>query len=313
MMRSRSRPVLARALVVAGLLGTSLGAGSTPASAQWFGMLDAGPIPPGAIVRSLMRRGFLEIGRPRFTGETYVVEGVNARGQRLRLVIDAFDGDVIARTRLDAPLLPPADVGRERTARADPFRRELGPGPDDGFAAPGFGRDPGRDRIDRGELPPPGGRRADRIEPPLTEPGRTAAPNAVNPAARPAEPRRGERAQPQQRQARKPEPSARQPALPPPGKADPAGPSVPPAPSPAVEAAKPVPQDSPPPAAAAPLPAPPAAAPAPAKPAEAREPVPAQRTVRVIEGVTPVVPQAGDAPKPPADEKSEITPPATLE
>src|SRR3712207_8039756 len=43
-------------------------------------------------------------------------------GQRLRLVIDAYDGDLISRTRLDAPLLPPADVGRERAARIEPFR-----------------------------------------------------------------------------------------------------------------------------------------------------------------------------------------------
>ncbi|MFL5207778.1 MAG: hypothetical protein ACJ8CC_01360, partial [Microvirga sp.] len=135
--------MLRRALVAAGLLG----AGLAPASAQWFGGLSGyaeGPLPPTAIMRSLMQRGFIEIGRPRFDGAVYVVEGVNARGMRLRLVIDAFEGGVISRTRLDAPLLPPADVGRDRSARAAPLRGgELEPDFDDDL--PPRGRSPGQD------------------------------------------------------------------------------------------------------------------------------------------------------------------------
>src|SRR5215213_11586946 len=166
MLRSRSLPMLRRALIAAGLLG----AGVAPASAQWFGGFgggfEEGPLPPTAIMRSLMRRGFVEIGRPRFDGAVYVVEGVNARGMRLRLVIDAFDGAVISRTRLDAPLLPPADVGRERSARAAPLRGELEPDFDNDLAPRGPGRnlgqDFGRERIDRSDLPPlPGPRRAE--------------------------------------------------------------------------------------------------------------------------------------------------------
>src|SRR3712207_9218919 len=92
MMRSRSRPVLARALVAgllgAGAFGTSL-LGAAPASAQWGWGLPAAPIPPGNIARSPMSRGFLEIGRPRLNGDVYVVEGVNARRQGLRLLFDA--------------------------------------------------------------------------------------------------------------------------------------------------------------------------------------------------------------------------------
>src|ERR687883_137587 len=144
MKRSSSRPVLARALVV-GLLGAgAFGIGlldAAPASAQWGWGLPAGPIPPGNIVRALMNRGFVEIGRLRLAGEVYVVEGVNARGQRLRLVIDAYDGGLISRTRLDPPLVPPADVGRERSARVDPFRGGPGPGFEDEFASPVPGRD----------------------------------------------------------------------------------------------------------------------------------------------------------------------------
>jgi hypothetical protein len=295
MLRSRSLPVLRRALLAAGLLG----AGLAPASAQWFGGYGGyaeGPLPPTAIMRSLMRRGFIEIGRPRFDGAVYVVDGVNARGMRLRLVIDAFDGGVISRTRLDAPLLPPADVGRDRSARAAPLRGELEPDFDDDLAPRGRapGQDFGRERIDRGDLPPPpSARRAERIEPPLAGP----------PGAEP----------PRRREAKKSDPAGRQPATAVPGKAkavtEPQ--AVPPAPPAPVEAAKPAPSA---PAAAAPpvnAPGPDAQPVAPAaseKPAEAP-----QRTVRVINGVAPVVPQASEARKAAEEPKSEITPPATLE
>src|SRR3954453_22365765 len=250
MMRSWSLPMLRRALLAAGLLG----AGLAPASAQWFGGFGGyaeRPLPPTAIMRSLMQRGFIEIGRPRFDGAVYVVEGVNARGMRLRLVIDAFDGGVISRTRLDAPLLPPADVGRDRSARAAPLRGELEPDFDEDLPPRGPGRAPGQDfgreRIDRGELPPPpGARRAERIEPPLAgppgaEPPRPAPPNA---AVRPAEPRPSAGAEPpRRREAKRPDPAGRQPADTLSGRAkaatDPQ--AVPPAPAASVEAAKPAP------------------------------------------------------------------------
>ncbi|MFL5213297.1 MAG: hypothetical protein ACJ8DH_05350 [Microvirga sp.] len=308
--------MLRRTLLAAGLLG----AGLAPASAQWFGGLGGyaeGPLPPTAIMRSLMQRGFIEIGRPRFDGAVYVVEGVNARGMRLRLVIDAFDGGVISRTRLDAPLLPPADVGRDRAARAAPLRGELEPDFDDDLAPRGPGRnlgqDFGRERIDRSDLPPlPGPRRAERIEPPLAgppgaEPPRPLPPNA---AVRPAEPRPSVGAEPpRRREAKKPDPAGRQPATAVPGKPKPATEpqAVPPAPTAPVEAAKPAP--SPPTAAA-----PPVSAPAPAAPAASEKPAEApQRTVRVIDGVAPVVPQASTAPKAAEEPKSEITPPAALD
>jgi len=301
--------MLRRTLLAAGLLG----AGLAPASAQWFGGLGGyaeGPLPPTAIMRSLMQRGFIEIGRPRFDGAVYVVEGVNARGMRLRLVIDAFDGAVISRTRLDAPLLPPADVGRERSARAAPLRGEIEPDFDDDLAPRGRapGQDFGRERIDRGDLPPPpGARRAERIEPPLAGP-RGAAPAPPNAAVRPAEPRPPIGTEPPRRR------EAKKPATADPGKAKAATEpqAVPPAP---IEAAKPAPS---PPTAAAPPPPPPVNAPAPdaqpVAPAASEKPAEApQRTVRVIDGVAPVVPQASAAPKAAAEPKSDITPPATQE
>src|SRR3954453_1123836 len=106
MMRSWSLPMLRRTLLAAGLLG----AGLAPASAQWFGGFGGyaeGPLPPTAIMRSLMQRGFIESGRPLLDGAVYVVEGVNARGMRLRLVIDAFDGGGVSRTRPPPPASPP--------------------------------------------------------------------------------------------------------------------------------------------------------------------------------------------------------------
>jgi hypothetical protein len=284
-----------------------LGAGLAPASAQWFGGFggfEEAPIPPAAITRSLMRRGFVEIGRPRFDGAVYVVEGVNARGMRLRLVIDAFDGGLISHTRLDAPLLPPADVGRERSARNDPFRDEFGPG----LADEPLPRGPGRERIDRSELPP-------------------------LPAL---DPRRDSRVEPQRRrEATKPDTPARQPAaLPGKAKAATEPQAVPAAPAP-VEAAKPAPATAtaaaPPPAAKASEPpqpvAPQAPAPAVETPAPAKsvaapsepeavketptQPAP-QRSVRIIEGVAPLVPQPSEAARP-EEKKPDIAPPVTLE
>ncbi len=318
MMRSWSLPMLRRALVAAGLLG----AGLAPASAQWFGGLGGyaeGPLPPTAIMRSLMRRGFIEIGRPRFDGAVYVVDGVNARGMRLRLVIDAFDGGVISRTRLDAPLLPPADVGRDRSARAAPLRGELEPDFDDDLAPRGRapGQDFGRERIDRGDLPPPpGARRAERIEPPLAgppgaEPPRPVPPNAAGPPsrARPSAPsrragarrkspirrpgsrRRRSRARPRPRPSRRRSRRRRRP------------PSRPQSPR-----LRPPTAAAPPPVSAPAPDAQPVAPAASEKPAEAP-----QRTVRVIDGVAPVVPQASAAPKAAEEPKSDITPPATLE
>jgi hypothetical protein len=263
-----------------------MGASLAPASAQWLGPPPEGPIPPGSIVRSLMNRGFIDIGPPRFDGEVYVVDGVNARGTRLRLVIDAYDGSLISRARLDAPLLPPGAVGRGRMARVEPFGEYHGPSFDEEEIAPRRWHGP---PVDRDALPPPpAARRAERIEPPMTEP------------------RRPERATPPaQRQAKKPEPAPAKAKKPEPQ-------AVPPAPPSAIEAAKPeMPKE--PPAATAAVPAPawkeppvePKPAAASAKPQDA-----SPRSVRVIEGITRMGPQSRDAldlPKP------DVPPPVTLD
>jgi hypothetical protein len=322
MMRSRVAPPVGRLMRMLVLTGALGGAGLAPASAQWLGVLPEGPIPPGNIVRSLMARGFLEVGRPRFNGDAYIVEGINARGMRLRLVVDAYDGSLISRTRLDEPLVPPANVGRERFARIEPFGG--GPAEDDEFAPPRWTGPP----VDRDRLPPPpAARRAERIDPPLMEPHRVLSPSAGKPTI----PGRAERSAPQQRQAKKIDPALRQPsaAVAPQAKGkEPAEPQAAPAAPPPLEVAKP--EQAQEPAAVAALPtAPQAASPEPVTPpapgpiietavparvieAPVAQAQPASRSVRVIHGVTPMDAQA--QPRDPLDlPKPDVPPPVTLD
>lgn len=70
------------------------------------------PIPPRAVVYRLQDRGFTEIARPRFDGRAYVVEATNSAGSRVRLFVDAREGGVIGRERLDTPYYPSGRVAR---------------------------------------------------------------------------------------------------------------------------------------------------------------------------------------------------------
>jgi hypothetical protein len=124
-------------------LGVLMGVGltfwltATPAPAQWFGGFEAdAPIPPQGIVRMLTARGFSGITRPRFDGEVYRVEGVNRYGERVRLTIDAYDGDIVGRTRLahageplEDGLIPPRDVGGRIAPEEEPFAALPPPAP----------------------------------------------------------------------------------------------------------------------------------------------------------------------------------------
>jgi hypothetical protein len=113
--RHEGRP---RRLLAGAALAFWLAAGS--ASAQWFGgYSDNAPIPPQGIARMLASRGFSDVTRPRFDGEVYRVDATNRFGERVRITVDAFDGDIIDRKRLarmdepfGGPLLPPQNVGR---------------------------------------------------------------------------------------------------------------------------------------------------------------------------------------------------------
>lgn len=169
-----------RTLVVAAGAGLAFWLAAAPASAQWFGGFEAErPIPPQGIVRMLMGRGFSGITRPRFDGEVYTVDGINRSGERVRLTIDAFDGDIVGRTRLahagppdEGSLVPPRDVGRGRIE------------PDEPFAPP-----PAQVEIPRtARLGEPAAPQAPRSEPPVRKPPATRSPPRPSEAA-PAQPR----------------------------------------------------------------------------------------------------------------------------
>ena len=150
-------------------LATGFSLLAAPAAAQWFG--NNGPLPPGAIMRALMQQGFAEIGRPRFNGRVYVVDGVNARGVPVRLVIDAYDGGLLSRTRLETPLMPPRGIGPLRERGVERLEEA------EVFAPPR--RIPGPDRYDPREAAP---RRAERLESfdlRRTEPRRVERPEAI--------------------------------------------------------------------------------------------------------------------------------------
>lgn len=71
-------------------------------------------LPPRAVVWRLNDRGFTEVTRPRFDGQTYVVEASNPYGDRVRLFVDARDGRIVSRQRID--LAPDAPVRIVRRA-----------------------------------------------------------------------------------------------------------------------------------------------------------------------------------------------------
>lgn len=168
------------------------------------------PIPPRAIIYRLKDQGFSEIGRPRFDGAAYAIDATSPAGARIRLIIDARDGDLIARRRLDGPAVPGNRVVR---------------------AAPGYGwteddaalsRGPSRQEalIPPADIPVPARQRPFRAEANLapSAPARLGPddPNALglNPdaTARPA-PRRAARPTAPKSQAARVEPEAPAPRI----------------------------------------------------------------------------------------------------
>lgn len=104
---ARASTTLLRAAAAACALFLSSGA----ASAQYADE-PVFLIPPRALVWRLSDRGFTEIGRPRFDGRAYVVEAVGPYGDRVRLFLDARDGGILGRQRLETPFPPPARIAR---------------------------------------------------------------------------------------------------------------------------------------------------------------------------------------------------------
>ena len=58
-------------------------------------------MPPRAVAWRLSERGFTGIARPRFDGRAYVVEAFDPGGARVRLFVDAQDGAILGRRRMD--------------------------------------------------------------------------------------------------------------------------------------------------------------------------------------------------------------------
>ncbi|MDO9428251.1 MAG: hypothetical protein Q7T93_15655 [Methylobacterium sp.] len=173
--RCRSRPRAATpslAALAGGLALSVLGSGL--ASAQFFDDREM-LMPPRAVVWRLNDRGFRAVTRPEFDGRAYVVEADDPYGERVRMFVDARDGAILRRQRLDAGP-PPVRVARP---------------------APGYGWTeeepvPRRPIREAARIAPPGdgpgvGRRMAPAAPP---PARAEAPDrnpmGLNPDARPA-------------------------------------------------------------------------------------------------------------------------------
>ncbi|HYF55154.1 MAG TPA: hypothetical protein VEA41_12925 [Salinarimonas sp.] len=77
------------------------------------------PLTGRQVMQLLARRGFEPLSGARFNGDAYVVDALSPRGAPVRLVIDAYDGAVIRRVRLDAPRRGPYGDGPPPWQRPD--------------------------------------------------------------------------------------------------------------------------------------------------------------------------------------------------
>ncbi|WP_349358285.1 hypothetical protein [Stappia sp.] len=67
---------------------------------------------PRRIVRKLHRRGFTNIQRIRPRGDVYIVRANGRRGAPLRLVVDAYSGQIVGRTVVRGPWQRPHRGGQ---------------------------------------------------------------------------------------------------------------------------------------------------------------------------------------------------------
>lgn len=144
MLRRIARPVLAVVVLSASSLFAAGGA-----QAQFFAYgFRYGPAPihlPGPflfgpaqrfaddeldIVGDLRERGYSRIGVVQRRGDVYVVDALSPRRQEVRLIVDAYDGEILQRfaysrepARKSAALRDPAARKSEPT-KADPARKE---------------------------------------------------------------------------------------------------------------------------------------------------------------------------------------------
>ncbi|MGO4407013.1 hypothetical protein AB4Z10_22465 [Bosea sp. RAF48] len=125
------------------------------------------PVSPYAVNRIAARDyGLVRIDRSIRRDDTYIVDGVTAGGQRLRLILDAYAGDLIRRIPLRGQGVPAPDVARIDPHQGQAPRPRLVPQPPERPA----------------ELQPP----AEASAPATSVPPSPAAPAAPEPA-KPAE------------------------------------------------------------------------------------------------------------------------------
>jgi hypothetical protein len=314
--KQRAWRVLVAAVAAAPLLA------SAPAAAQWSQWFGDGVMPPRAIGRIVMREGFSGFSPPRLAGDVYIVHAIDEDGERVRLVIDAYDGRILRPVRRVERLAPsrPLERVRPRDEDDDIEREDIEPrrpSERDAFLPP-------RPVPRVSPLDDPFSREA-RIETPSIRPEPQPAPSAKRPDAN----RRASRLEPPARESAPPTSRAKQrdavrpnagttPAAPPPvvgapkpdqaGEAQPSITAAVPTPaapkemapaSPAAPAAEPARRPDARPASAEQPPAPPPARAAHMQPA-AQPAATASASggpVRVIEGVTPILPQDSATPE----------------
>ena len=61
---------------------------------------NARPLPPDEFVERLEEDGYEDVSRPRYNGSTYEIDATSRRGRRVRIVFDAFRGNVVERFAL---------------------------------------------------------------------------------------------------------------------------------------------------------------------------------------------------------------------
>ena len=108
----------ARTLAAAGIAGGLLVTLAGSAQAQFFGWWGSPPaygvpenavIPPGEIYRIVAARGYQVTGGLQRNGRVYLVDAVDQWGRALRLVVDAYQGDILQRFAT-APPRPAASI-----------------------------------------------------------------------------------------------------------------------------------------------------------------------------------------------------------
>jgi hypothetical protein len=181
-----------RLWIVLGLAaGLAILTAGQPAQAQfwngWFGGWRpaqpgpyAAPIPPRRVASIVASEGYALNGVPRRQGDVIIADGVDGRGEHMRFVIDAYDGEIL-RLHAAGPPRPPGIVGNSQPM--PPAHTAMAPSSSDPISALRAGVDqlvggaqPGR------EPPHPSAKSA-------SKPKQTAAHTPSKPPATPVAPK----------------------------------------------------------------------------------------------------------------------------